>query len=161
MMMEGFKRSEIKTSGANIVTVQGGKGPPVLLLHGNPFTHLSWHDVAPVLARDFTVVCTDLRGGVLRNSNYRGRVFEPAVKKCQKADETFLAITRRDYIVRHYELEGPAYELLRDIIAGQSMGEAVRHAGERGGVDVDQLVGKIRDWFRDWTAEGFFKTIGI
>jgi haloacetate dehalogenase len=61
-MLEGFTRREIRTSGATIVTVQGGKGPPLLLLHGNPFTHLSWHSVAPVLARDFTVVCTDLRG---------------------------------------------------------------------------------------------------
>jgi len=61
-MLEGFTRREIRTSGATIVAVQGGKGPPLLLLHGNPFTHLSWHAVAPVLARDFTVVCTDLRG---------------------------------------------------------------------------------------------------
>ena len=61
-MLEGFSRREIRTSGATIVTVVGGSGPPVLLLHGNPFTHLSWHKVAPVLARDFTVVCTDLRG---------------------------------------------------------------------------------------------------
>jgi haloacetate dehalogenase len=61
-MLEGFTRREIRTGAATIVTVQGGKGPPLLLLHGNPFTHLSWHSVAPVLARDFTVVCTDLRG---------------------------------------------------------------------------------------------------
>ena len=62
MMMEGFKRSEIKTSGANIVTVHGGNGPPLLLMHGNPFTHLSWHKFAPRLAKEFTVICTDLRG---------------------------------------------------------------------------------------------------
>ena len=61
-MMEGFTRSEIKTSGARIVTVHGGKGPPVLLMHGNPFTHLSWHKFAPKLAQEFTVVATDLRG---------------------------------------------------------------------------------------------------
>ncbi|MBV9557931.1 MAG: alpha/beta hydrolase [Pseudolabrys sp.] len=61
-MMEGFKRSEIQTSGARIVTVVGGSGPPLLLMHGNPFTHLSWLKVAPTLAKDFTVVCTDLRG---------------------------------------------------------------------------------------------------
>lgn len=41
---------------------RGGKGPPLLLLHGNPQTHAMWHKVAPVLARDFTVVCPDLRG---------------------------------------------------------------------------------------------------
>ncbi|HEX3708252.1 MAG TPA: alpha/beta hydrolase [Pseudolabrys sp.] len=61
-MLEGFTRSEIKTSGARIVTVTGGSGPPVLLMHGNPFNHLSWLKVAPTLARDFTVVATDLRG---------------------------------------------------------------------------------------------------
>jgi haloacetate dehalogenase len=42
--------------------VYGGQGPPVLLLHGNPFTHLSWLKIAPRLASEFTVVCTDLRG---------------------------------------------------------------------------------------------------
>src|SRR5215475_15890874 len=61
-MFEGFTRSEIKTGGACIVAVHGGKGPPVLLLHGNPFNHVSWHKVAPRLASEFTVVCTDLRG---------------------------------------------------------------------------------------------------
>ena len=61
-MMEGFTRTEIDTSGARIVTVHGGKGPPLLLMHGNPFTHLSWHKFAPRLAQEFTVVATDLRG---------------------------------------------------------------------------------------------------
>jgi haloacetate dehalogenase len=61
-MMQGFTRTEIKTSGARIVTVHGGKGPPVLLMHGNPFTHLSWHKFAPKHAQEFTVVATDLRG---------------------------------------------------------------------------------------------------
>src|SRR5690242_15885300 len=62
MLMDGFKRTEIKTSGATIVTVHGGNGPPLLLMHGNPFTHLSWHKFAPRLAKEFTVVATDLRG---------------------------------------------------------------------------------------------------
>src|SRR5437763_14638935 len=62
MLMDGFTRTEITTSGARIVTVHGGSGPPLLLLHGNPFTHLSWHKFAPRLAREFTVVATDLRG---------------------------------------------------------------------------------------------------
>ena len=60
-MFEGFVRTEIKTSGARIVAVRGGTGPPLLLLHGNPFSHLSWHKIAPRLAREFTVVATDLR----------------------------------------------------------------------------------------------------
>jgi haloacetate dehalogenase len=61
-MFEGFTRTEIKTSGARIVTVYAGNGPPLLLMHGNPFSHLSWHKFAPRLAEQFTVVATDLRG---------------------------------------------------------------------------------------------------
>ena len=63
MLLKGFTKQTLKTRGADaIVTAVGGSGPPLLLLHGNPFTHLSWHAVAPELAKTFTVVCTDLRG---------------------------------------------------------------------------------------------------
>jgi haloacetate dehalogenase len=61
-MFEGFVRTVIDAGGAEIVAIRDGNGPPVLLMHGNPFTHVSWHAVAPVLAPDFTMVCTDLRG---------------------------------------------------------------------------------------------------
>lgn len=40
----------------------GGSGPPLLLLHGHPQTHITWRKIAPALARDFTVVAPDLRG---------------------------------------------------------------------------------------------------
>jgi pimeloyl-ACP methyl ester carboxylesterase len=80
-MFEGFTRTEIKTSGARIVTVYGGKGPLLLLMHGNPFSHLSWHKFAPRLAEQSTVVATDLRGygdsekvpGGVDHSNYSFR----------------------------------------------------------------------------------------
>jgi haloacetate dehalogenase len=62
MFFENFARTDIQTSGARIVTVHGGNGPPLLLMHGNPFSHLSWFKIAPRLAQDFTVVATDLRG---------------------------------------------------------------------------------------------------
>ena len=62
MSFESFTRTDIRTSGARIVTVTGGSGPPLLLMHGNPFTHLSWLKIAPRLAAEFTVVATDLRG---------------------------------------------------------------------------------------------------
>ncbi|WP_432258961.1 alpha/beta fold hydrolase [Cupriavidus sp. TMH.W2] len=45
-----------------IAGVRGGSGPPLLLLHGHPQSHLIWHRVAPVLADHFTVIATDLRG---------------------------------------------------------------------------------------------------
>ena len=61
---EGFKREQIKTSGATINAVYGGndKGPPLLLLHGIPETHVLWRKVAPGLARDYFLVMPDLRG---------------------------------------------------------------------------------------------------
>jgi haloacetate dehalogenase len=57
-----FKTALIDTGETTIHVRHGGSGPPLLLLHGIPETHLMWHKIAPRLARDFTVVATDLRG---------------------------------------------------------------------------------------------------
>ena len=61
-MFEGFDQHRITTSGAEINLVVGGSGPPLLLLHGYPQSHVMWHKVAPLLAGEFTVVIPDLRG---------------------------------------------------------------------------------------------------
>ena len=61
-MFEGFTQTEIATSGARIHLRHGGDGPPLLLLHGNPLTHVSWHKIAGRLAERFHVVAADLRG---------------------------------------------------------------------------------------------------
>jgi haloacetate dehalogenase len=61
-MFEGFTTARLETAGAKIHLRQGGKGPPLLLLHGYPETHVMWHKIATSLARRFTVVCPDLRG---------------------------------------------------------------------------------------------------
>ena len=61
-MFEGFEEKKIETSGAAINLVIGGSGPPLLLLHGYPQTHVMWHKVANRLAEHFTVVAADLRG---------------------------------------------------------------------------------------------------
>jgi haloacetate dehalogenase len=58
----GFTVRDIDASGARIHLRVGGSGPPLLLLHGNPLTHVMWHKIAPRLAEDYTVVATDLRG---------------------------------------------------------------------------------------------------
>lgn len=61
-MFEGFALHHVDTGEATIRARIGGKGPGLLLLHGNPQTHLMWHRIAPRLAERFTVVAADLRG---------------------------------------------------------------------------------------------------
>jgi haloacetate dehalogenase len=80
-LFPGFTQRRVKTSGATINLVMGGSGSPVLLLHGYPQTHAMWHKVAPQLARDYTVICADLRGygdsskprGIPGHANYAKR----------------------------------------------------------------------------------------
>jgi haloacetate dehalogenase len=80
-LFPGFESRRIRTSGATINLKIGGSGSPVLLLHGYPETHAMWHKVAPQLARDYTVICADLRGygdsskprGIPGHGNYSKR----------------------------------------------------------------------------------------
>ena len=63
-MMEGFEQIKVDVGGGVTLRVRhGGVGTPVVLLHGHPRTHTTWHRVAPLLvAAGPTVVCPDLRG---------------------------------------------------------------------------------------------------
>ena len=54
--------SETVATGVEIAYRIGGAGPPLLLLHGYPETHVMWAKIAPALAERFTVVMSDLRG---------------------------------------------------------------------------------------------------
>jgi haloacetate dehalogenase len=71
MRFAGFEVSDIDTPRGTVHARVGGSGPPLLLLHGFPETHLMWHAVAPALADRFTVVAADLPG--------YGESFRPAV----------------------------------------------------------------------------------
>ena len=81
MFGKNFKKQKIRTPEVEINTVWGGKGEPVLLLHGYPQTHVMWHAVGRTLASNFLVVCPDLRGygdsskpaGKKDHSNYSKR----------------------------------------------------------------------------------------
>jgi haloacetate dehalogenase len=59
---EGFDLTTVVLDEAALRVRIGGVGPPVVLLHGHPRTHATWHRVAPLLARRHLVVCPDLRG---------------------------------------------------------------------------------------------------
>jgi haloacetate dehalogenase len=61
-LFPGFDEHRILTDGAEIFVRIGGSGPPLLLLHGYPQTHVCWHRIAPELSRHVTLVLADLRG---------------------------------------------------------------------------------------------------
>jgi haloacetate dehalogenase len=61
-LFPGFRVEDVKTNGATIHVLSKGSGPPLLLLHGHPETHVTWHKVAPALADRYSIVVPDLRG---------------------------------------------------------------------------------------------------
>ncbi len=61
-LFEGFESQRIVTRETEINLKIAGNGPPLLLLHGYPQTHIIWHRIAPTLSETHTVVATDLRG---------------------------------------------------------------------------------------------------
>ena len=61
-LFPGFRVEEVQTSGAIIHVLSKGSGPPLLLIHGHPFTHVTWQKVAPALTDSYTVIAPDLRG---------------------------------------------------------------------------------------------------
>jgi haloacetate dehalogenase len=61
-MFDGFERQRVEVGDITINCVVGGRGCPVLLLHGFPQSLAMWARVAPLLAEKFKVVCADLRG---------------------------------------------------------------------------------------------------
>jgi haloacetate dehalogenase len=61
-MFESFTAIDVETPRGRVHARSGGSGPPLLVLHGYPETHLMWHAVAPALAERFAVVAPDLPG---------------------------------------------------------------------------------------------------
>ena len=61
-LFPGYASEWINTSGGRIFARTGGNGPPLLLLHGYPQTHVMWHRVAPLLDQHFTLIIPDLPG---------------------------------------------------------------------------------------------------
>jgi len=113
----GFERRRIETSGANINLVTGGSGPPLLLLHGYPQTHLMWRKLGPRLVAEFTVVAPDLRGygdsskppAGPENANYAKRAL------AQDQVETMAALGfERFCVVGHDRGARVAHRLARD-----------------------------------------------
>jgi haloacetate dehalogenase len=96
-MFEDFTVHHISTPEATIRARIGGSGPPLLLLHGNPQTHVMWHRIAPALAEHFTVVAADLRGYGESSKPRTTLDHEPYSKRAMARDQVF--------VMRHFGFE--------------------------------------------------------
>ena len=73
----------------------------------------------------------------------------------------FVALSRRDYIVRRYELEQSEFALLQGIVAGQPIGDAIQAVAMTVDGDVEGFAGRLQQWFRKWTGAGFFQALNM
>lgn len=89
-MFEGFQLHHVDAGEATIRARVGGKGPGLLLLHGNPQTHVMWHRIAPALAEHFTVVAADLRGYGESSKPETTADHEPYSKRAMARDQVAL-----------------------------------------------------------------------
>jgi hypothetical protein len=75
------------------------------------------------------------------------------------ACESFVALTRRQFVVRRYNFSRTEFELLQAIKDGKTIGEAVEHAASTTDGNMEKLSANLQLWFRNWTAEGFFHSV--
>ena len=74
-------------------------------------------------------------------------------------EPTWLAISRRNFVVRHHALTPAEAEILGAILAGATVGDAIGQSASP--ADFDSFAADLRRWFHEWTAEGFFLTIAL
>src|SRR5215813_2501650 len=111
-LFEGFTLETIKAGEIEVRLRHGGSGPPLLLLHGHPETHVMWHRIAPWLARDFTVIAPDLRGYGGSSRPTTTPDHEPYSKRAMARDQVAL--------MRHFGFE-------RFAVAGHDRGGRVAY----------------------------------
>ncbi len=117
VLFEGFELVDLQTPRGSVRVRAGGSGPPLLLLHGYPQTHLMWHAVAPELAARFTVVAADLPG---YGGSFRPPVAEdhaPHSKRALAADliAAMAALGHRSFAVAGHDRGGRvAYRMALD-----------------------------------------------
>ena len=90
---------------------------------------------------------------------YASAVRQNTEAELPAAEPTYLAISRREFVVRRRALSAVQYELLTAILAGARLGEAVQTAVTESDVPVDPLAEHLSDWFAEWAADRFFRGV--
>ena len=142
-MFAGFELERVDVGEATLRVRHGGSGPPILLLHGHPRTHTTWHRVAPRLAAEHTVVCPDLRGYGQSSKPSTTADHEPYSKRTMARDcaelmnalghERF-AVAGHDrgcYVAFRLTLDHPDAVTALGVLDGVPIGDALAHCDAR------------------------------
>jgi len=144
-VFEGFIQSRIEVApGVELRVRVGGDGPPIVLLHGHPRTHTTWHRVAPKLvAAGHTVICPDLRGYGRSSKPPTTEDHRPYSKRAMAADIVELMNTlghsrfsvvghdRGSYVAARLALDHPHRASALAVLDSVPIGEALRRADAR------------------------------
>jgi haloacetate dehalogenase len=139
-VFDGFELQRVDVGEAVLRVRHGGSGPAVLLLHGHPRTHTTWHRVAPLLADTHTVVCPDSRGYGESSKPRTTDDHEPYSKRAMARDcvalmrslghERFAVVghDRGAYVALRCALDHPASVTALAVLDAVPIGEAVARA---------------------------------
>jgi haloacetate dehalogenase len=142
-MFDAFTLDHVDVGPVRLRVRYGGHGPPVVLLHGHPRTHVTWHRVAELLAGDFTVVCPDLRGYGRSDKPPTDGGHTPYSKRVMAGDVLALmrglghdrfAVAGHDrgcYVAQRLALDHPAAVSHLAVLDGVPIGEALARADAR------------------------------
>jgi haloacetate dehalogenase len=142
-MFDGFTLEHLDVGAARLRVRHGGSGPPIVLLHGHPRTHVTWQHVAPALAARHTVVCPDLRGYGRSSKPPAGADFAGYSKRAMALDIVTLmaklgharfAVAGHDrgcYVAMRLALDHPEAVSHLAVLDGVPIGEALARADGR------------------------------
>ncbi|MFI6918929.1 alpha/beta fold hydrolase [Nonomuraea spiralis] len=142
-MFDDFATGLIDVGETELYVRHGGTGSPVLLLHGHPRTHATWHRVAPLLAPYHTVVCPDLRGYGRSGKPPTAPDHAPYSKRAMAADLVVLmrslghdrfAVAGHDrgaYVAHRLAADHPGAVTRLAVMDGIPIGEALARADAR------------------------------
>ena len=99
-LLPSFERMAVQTGDGVVQALVGGSGPPLLMLHGDPQTHLCWHRMVPLLTEHFTVVLTDLRGRGESHKPGRSADHRPYSKRAMAAEQAEVMVQKAKQIAK-------------------------------------------------------------